>query len=224
VSEASEQLDNQLYPSPYTSALIEVIGITKLPMGLACEVGVGSGVCLLRLAQIGYDQLYGSDINTQNLTATRELFAAYAPDVSLELFQGDLWQAYEQQCFAVVIANLPHFPGEVINLERPVGWQGGPGRDVMDRFLRGLSRYLNRDGVALITHHDLVGLKHTERLLDEIGLQAEAIKRWTVYESRARMASVKPPSLIDTCPTINHVGPYSFVESKILKITHKVVA
>lgn len=225
MSDASEPLDKQLYPSLYTAALIEGIDLIELPTGPVCEVGVGSGICLLRLAQIGYDKLYGSDIEIQNLTATRKLFAAHSPDVSLELLQGDLWQAFEQhQCFAVVIANLPHFPGKVLNLDRPVGWQGGPGRELMDRFLRGLTRHLHRDGVALITHHDLVGLKHTEQLLDEIGLQVQAIKRWTVFETPARMASVNPPSLIDTCPTISRIGPYCFVESRILKITHKKVA
>uniref|UniRef100_UPI004047AF63 methyltransferase domain-containing protein n=1 Tax=Orrella sp. TaxID=1921583 RepID=UPI004047AF63 len=223
MSDVLEKWDSRMFPSLYTSALIEGIGLVDLPSGAVCEIGVGSGVCLLHLAQIGYDKLYGSDINIENLTATRELFKVYSPNVALELLQGDLWQAFEQhQRFAVVIANLPHFPGVAPNLDRPIGWQGGQGRDLMDRFLRGLTRHLNRDGVALITHHDLVGLKHTEQLLDEIGLQAEAIKRWTVFESPARMASVNPLSLIDACPTINHIGPYCFVESRVLKLTHKV--
>lgn len=212
----------QLKPSLYTASLVEVIGSMALPTGPACEIGVGSGVCLLRLAQVGYTHLSGTDINPQNLQAAGQLLAEHAPNAHVELLEGDLWQAFEQrQDFSVVVANLPHFPGELVNVERPIGWQGGDGRGLMDRFLSGLAAHLRRDGVALITHHDLVGLAHTEQLLDQFGLQACEVRRWTVYESCERMQSVNPRSLIDSCPTIQYLGPYCFIDSRVLKITHK---
>ena len=213
---------DRLAPSLYTTKLVETLGSIALPNGSVCEIGVGSGVCLLSLAQRGYDHLYGTDINAQSLDAARQLLAQYAPEVQVELLQGDLWQVFDEpQNFSVVIANLPHFPGDSIDIERPKGWQGGDGRGMMDRFLRGLATHLSPDGVALITHHDLVGLGHTEGLVNELGLQIHEVRRWTVYESRARMQSVRSQSLIDSCPTLRHLGPYCFIDSRLLKISRK---
>ncbi len=213
---------DQLAPSVYTAKLVETLGTIELPTGSACEIGVGSGVCLLSLAQRGYEHMYGTDINAQSLVAARQLLAQYAPEVHVELLQGDLWQVFgEPQGFSVVIANLPHFPGDSVVMERPTGWQGGDGRGMMDRFLRGLAKHLAPEGIALITHHDLVGLGRTEHLVNELGLQVQEVNRWTVHESRARMQSVISKSLIDNCPTLRYLGPYCFIDSRVLKISRK---
>lgn len=212
----------QLAPSLYTAKLVEILGTMDLPRGQACEIGVGSGVCLLKLAQLGYRKLCGTDTNEQNLMVARQLLAQYSPDVQVELLQGDLWQVFDSlRNFAVVVANLPHFPGEMVVSDRPLHWQGGDGRHMMDRFLEGLVTHLAPLGVAIITHHDLVDLKHTQRLARELALDIQEIDRWTVFESRARMESVKPKCLIDQCETLNQLGPYSFVDSRILAIRKK---
>lgn len=213
---------DRLGPSLYTAKLVELLGSMDLPRGQACEIGVGSGVCLLKLAQLGYRNLCGTDMNAQSLDVARQLLAQYSPEVQVELLQGDLWQVFDcPRSFAVVVANLPHFPGETVVSGRPAHWQGGNGRNMIDRFLEGLVTHLAPQGVAVITHHDLVGLEHTQRLARELALDIQEIDRWTVYESRARMESVNPKCLIDQCETLNQLGPYSFVDSRVLAIRKK---
>jgi hypothetical protein len=100
-------------------------------------------------------------------------------------------------------------------------WRGGNGRDTMDRFLSGLPAFLAPGGLALITHHDLVGLQHTEELLATVGLKATCVFRWTVHEDATRMASVTDVSLIiENCPSAYQLGLYWFMDSRILRITH----
>ena len=215
----------QLSPSLYTTALIQAVRQAPLPLGPACEVGVGSGICLLALAQRGFTRLSGCDINPICVEATRELLAKHANNALADIREGDLWAAFDSQAsFAVVLANLPHFPGTPLESDvndRLPNWRGGDGRQMMDRFLTGLPEFLAADGVALITHHDLIGLDHTERLLASLGLQCDCLWRWTVHENAARMASVKDSSLIADCPTAYQLGPYWFMDSRILRITHR---
>jgi len=225
--EAQLHSDNEsrLGPSLYTTALIQASKNEQLPNGSACEIGVGSGICLLMLAQMGFGRLSGCDTNPVCVDATRQLLGQHASNAILDIKQGDLWDAFESPTmFSVVLANLPHFPGEPITTDeetRLPNWRGGNGRQIMDRFLNGLPQFLAPDGIGLITHHDLIGLDHTEQLLEKIGLEATCVLRWTVHESAARMASVSDPSLIDRCPTAHQLGPYWFMDSRVLRITHR---
>ena len=215
----------QLGPSLYTTALIQVVGQAALPLGPACEVGVGSGVCLLALAKRGFTQLSGCDVNPVCVDATRALLGQHASNASVDIREGDLWSAFDPRAsFAVVLANLPHFPGTPLESDgnsRLPKWRGGDGRQMMDRFLTGLPAFLASEGVALITHHDLIGLNHTERLLARLGLQCDCVWRWTVHENAARMASIEDRALITDCPTAYQLGPYWFMDSRILRITHR---
>jgi release factor glutamine methyltransferase len=224
-SEVGELVDegfDHLGPSLYTTALIQAIEQERLPMGLGCEIGVGSGVCLLALARKGMCELWGCDINPLCIEATYAILRRYASDdVIVNLREGDLWASFEQpRLFSVVLANLPHFPGNLTVDTRLPNWRGGNGRDLMDRFLIDLPRFLAPDGVALITHHDLIGLEHTEDLLAERGLKSSCVLRWTVHENADRMKSVTNRPLIDNCPTAGRIGPYWFVDSRILRISH----
>lgn len=211
-----------LEPSQYTTALIQAIQEEPLPRGLACEIGAGSGVCLLALARRGYENLWGCDINPVCIRATEQMLRQHAPHATTNLREGDLWSAFETpMSFSVVLANLPHFPGDSTQDWRPSSWRGGDGRRMMDRFLSHLPVFLAPNGVALITHHDLIGLAHTEALLTDLGLKANCVSRWTVYENATRMASVTDKSLIARCPTAKKIGPYWFMDSRILRISHR---
>lgn len=209
----------QLEPSAYTAALIQAIRQQELPDGPVCEVGVGSGVCLLALAEMGYHELSGCDLNEICVNATRQMLHTHAQDVVVDIRAGNLWQAFDApKPYSVIIANLPHFPGQLAEDVRMDNWRGGDGRAIMDRFLLGLPDFLAPDGVALITHHDLVGLSNTETMLSRLGLHATCVSKWTVYESSERMSSVSNPDLIKQCKSAYQIGPYWFMESRILRI------
>lgn len=211
----------QLAPSLYTTALLQVIETCALPPGRACEVGVGSGICLGALAARGYQELWGSDISPLCLQAAREMVSTVSQTVQLQLRTGDLWKAFEgAPRFDVIVSNLPHFPGNSPQANRLPGWQGGDGRALMDRFLLGLPDFLSPEGVALITHHDLIGLEHTNALLARRGLRSTELLRWTVYESPQRMASVTDMSLVDSCASLRQLGPYCLIDSRILMLCH----
>ena len=210
-----------LAPSLYTAALLQVLHTCRLPQGRVCEIGVGSGICLGALAMRGFHDLWGSDVSPVCLQAARELLSTASQPIDLELRLGSLWDPFEGEgSFEVVLANLPHFPGNTNQTNRLPNWQGGNGRALMDQFLKGLPGFLSWQGAALITHHDLIGLAHTEKLLASLGLTCAELLRWTVYENPQRMAAVTDRSLLENCTSLRQIGPYCLIDSRILRVTH----
>lgn len=208
-------------PSQYTAMLIGVLDQSdwSIRPEQVLDMGVGSGVCLAALAARFDSMLWGVDINPLCLQVARENLVSHAQDRQIELLEGNLWEPVPRHAkFGFVTANLPHFPGKPIDDSRLEGWTGGQGRSMMDQFLKGLAFHLDDDGVALITHHDLIGLEHTQSLLSELSLSCQERLRWTVFEPEQRMASLSDAALVDRCESYRCHAGYSFVDSRILEV------
>lgn len=215
---------HDLRPSPYTTALLRVIQehcINK-DMENVLDVGVGSGVLLAALAELGAKKLWGVDISSAALNATELLLAEVAPGIPRQLLEGDMWNPIPPtQGFDLIVANLPHFPAHVEPLDRPKTWTGGDGRQIIDRFINALPKRLNPQGVAFITHHDLVGLSHTLECIESNNLNSETVSVWTVFESPERMRAVSAQTLKDGGQTLKYYGGYAFINARILSIKHR---
>ncbi len=184
------------------------------------DVGVGSGILLAYLSRLGAKHLWGVDINPEALQASKDLLQEEVPSVPQRLILGDMWQPFTfEQRFDVIAANLPHFPAKLTPLDRPSTWTGGEGRLLINRFIQGLPDRLQDNGVAFMTHHDLVGLQSTIQCIQSSGLCCETVTQWTVFESPDRMSAVSEEVLSEALESFYYVGGYAFSEARILAIT-----
>jgi methylase of polypeptide subunit release factors len=184
------------------------------------DVGVGSGILLAYLSRLGAKHVWGVDINPDALKAAEHLLREQAPSIPRTLLLGDMWQPLtHNQRFDVVVANLPHFPANVAPHDRPKTWTGGEGRLTINRFIKGLPDRLEDNGVALMTHHDLVGLQATIECAQSSGLNCETLTQWTVFESPDRMSAVSEEVLTAERESFYYVGGYAFIEARILAFT-----
>jgi methylase of polypeptide subunit release factors len=209
-------------PSLYTAALLGLIKdqCANRSMDHVLDVGVGSGILLACLSRLGAKNLWGVDINPEAIAASTSLLAEEAPHIPKQLIEGDMWSALApEQRFDVIVANLPHFPANVIQSDRPKTWAGGEGRALINRFIHALPHRLQPDGVAFITHHDLVGLRSTMDCVQSSGLKGETVSQWTVFEPPERMTSVNQQVLSEGKESLDYIGGYAFVDARILAIT-----
>jgi release factor glutamine methyltransferase len=184
------------------------------------DVGVGSGILLAYLSRLGAKHLWGVDINPEALQASKDLLQEELPSVPQRLILGDMWQPFTfEQRFDVISANLPHFPAKLNPLDRPSTWTGGEGRLLINRFIQGLPDRLQDNGVAFMTHHDLVGVQSTIECVQSSGLHCETVAQWTVFESPDRMSAVSEEVLCAGRESFYYVGGYAFSEARILAIT-----
>lgn len=189
-------------------------------MNNVLDIGVGSGIFLAYLYRMGAKHLWGVDINPDALKAAEHLLHEQALSAPRTLLLGDMWQPFTfEQRFDVIVANLPHFPANVTSHDRPSTWTGGEGRLLINRFIEGLPDRLQDSGVALMTHHDLVGLQSTLECVQAAGLHCETVTQWTVFESPDRMSAVSEEVLFAERESFYYVGGYAFVEARILAIT-----
>ena len=215
---------HDLRPSLYTTALLRAIQehCPGRKLRSVLDVGVGSGVLLAALGQLGAQELWGVDINPEALSAAEHLLSEHSTHTPRHLLKGDMWApiAPEQQ-FDVIVANLPHFPAHVESIDRPKTWTGGDGRKMINRFIEALPQKLNQDGIAFITHNDLVGLKHTTEYIDSCGLDCETVAQWTVFEPPERIGAVSAQTIAEGGESLQYFGGYAFVEARILAIKRK---
>lgn len=215
---------HDLRPSPYTTALLRVIQEHCCNRNLrsVLDVGVGSGVLLVALGQLGAQELWGVDISPDALRASEQLLSNHASDIPRYLLEGDMWTPIPfAQHFDVIVANLPHFPAHVDAIDRPKTWTGGDGRKMIDRFIEALPQKLTQDGIAFITHNDLVGLKHTTERIASCGLDCESVAQWTVFEPPERIGAVSAQTIAEGGESLQYFGGYAFVEARILAIKRK---
>lgn len=215
---------HDLRPSLYTTALLRAIQkhCPGRRLRSVLDVGVGSGVLLAALGQLGAQELWGVDINPEALSAAEHLLSEHSSHTPRHLLKGDMWAPIApEQHFDVIVANLPHFPAHVDAIDRPKTWTGGDGRKMIDRFIEALPLKLAQDGTAFITHNDLVGLKHTTEYADSCGLDCETVTQWTVFEPPERLGAVSAQTIATSSDSLQYFGGYAFVEARILAIQRK---
>ena len=219
--ESAEDYESSLKPSQYTCMLLDqaIKYFSSAGCKRVLDMGVGSGVMLAAAAQQGVADLWGIDVNPNALKAAASLLKRAAPDSHPRLLLGDLWTPLPDGLrFSLVVANLPHFPGAYHDQNRPLGWDGGEGRQTINKLITGLEGRLEEEGLALITHHDLIGFEESRALIEHCGLRCETLLQWSVFEPPERMHSVAKSTLDSAHAQIRRYGGYAFMNARILKI------
>jgi methylase of polypeptide subunit release factors len=211
-------------PSDYTGMLMHAMRLRSADYkrGSGLDMGVGSGVLLGVLGQLGVERLVGVDIDPAALEATEGLMRQMRLLDRTRLLLGSLWEPVGDQRFDVVVANLPHFAAtEPSDPDHSPYWcLGGPdGRQRLDPFLAGLGAHLKHDGAAFITHNAFVGTDRTRIMLAAQGLVSRPVLSTMVALHPAKSVLLQPDvreRFMDA--GISRVGPYEFAEVQILEI------
>src|SRR5260221_6771255 len=188
---------DQLRPSEYTAALVHVLRNRArfLQLNQVAEIGVGSGVVLAVLAELGAARLYGVDIETEAVESAAALLSDLGFEDRTNIGQGHLWEPLEDRRFDPIVANLPHFPTMAAGYsDRFPGWSHGgrDGRRLLDPFLEGLPRHLASGGRALITHNAFVDIQRSRRMLRPHRPELRTAYKTTVEFPRDKSVSLTP--------------------------------
>jgi len=211
-------------PSDYTAMLMHVVRARKgtFRLGSGLDMGVGSGVLLATLGQLGVERLTGVDIDPAAVEASRTLLRSLDLLDRAQVLEGSLWEPLADARFDIVVANLPHFAStQPSDPEHSPYWSmgGSDGRCLLDPFLAGLGAHLSDDGVALITHNSFVGLDRTTAMLAVQRLAVEPVLSTTMALPPAKIALLEPAVRRRyTGSGICQLGPYEFVDVQILEI------
>ncbi|OFX03730.1 MAG: hypothetical protein A3D94_00060 [Alphaproteobacteria bacterium RIFCSPHIGHO2_12_FULL_66_14] len=213
-----------LRPSEYTAALIQAL---RLDAGRVrgvgvLEIGCGSGVVLAALGTMGAASLCGIDIEHDAVAASTALLDDLGQGAVAELHRGDMWRPVAGRRFDLIVANLPHFPMEAVEVAgRLPTWSSGgaDGRSLLDPFLEGLRDHLAPGGRAVITHNAFDDLDRSRALLAKNALSLRIILTTLVYISPEKLARMTADVLrAEEGRTIHRHGPYTFGELHIVEI------
>jgi release factor glutamine methyltransferase len=211
-------------PSDYTGLLMHALraGAPGYRRGSGLDMGVGSGVLLAMLGELGVERLVGVDIDPFAIHAAETLLREMCLLDRTRLLQGSLWQAVGEVRFDIVVANLPHFAAiEPSDPDRSPYWSmGGPdGRCLLDPFLAELGAHLGDGGVALITHNSFVDVARTKAMLADQGLKARGVLSTTVPLHPTKIELLQQEVRAKYIGAgISRLGPYEFVDVQILEI------
>ncbi len=142
---ATTSIPSQVYaPSDDTFLMIDAVAPLSVEGKEVLDLGTGSGVlglyCALRSAHVT-----ASDIDETAIDHTAK--AARALGVDLKLVVSDLFSNLPDQ-YDLILFNPPYLPSTDIQDKTVDG--GQEGRNLIDRFLRELSRHLRKSGEALV--------------------------------------------------------------------------
>jgi release factor glutamine methyltransferase len=213
-----------LRPSEYTATLIKALQAmaSRIKGANVLEVGSGSGVVLAALGAMGAKSLCGVDIEQAAVKAGTGLMLGLGYRDVVEMHQGDMWGPVAGRRFDLIVANLPHFPMTAREVAgRLPTWSAGGsgGRQLLDRFLEGLSEHLAPGGRAVITHNGFVGLEQSRGLLKHFGLALRVLATTFVYVPDEKLdLMTEAVRCAEDGRSLHRYGPYTFGDMHIVEI------
>ena len=219
-----------LRPSEYTASLIQFLraDADRVRKAHVLEIGSGSGVVLASLGGLGAAALCGVDIEGDAVASSRLLLQGLGYGRIAEIYQGDVWQPVAGRRFDLIVANLPHFPMEPVEVAgRLPTWSAGgtDGRRLLDVFLEGLKDHLAPGGRSVITHNAFVDVERSRTVAGARGLSLSVVMTTLIHVSEEKLARLTPAVLCaEEGRSIYRYGPYAFAEMHIVEIVHSNAA
>lgn len=212
-----------LRPSEYTATLIHVLRHRSecVKDAKVLEMGCGSGVVLAALGAMGAGSLSGIDIEDEAVRSGRSLLRELGHDA--QLFHGDMWQPVAGCRFDLIVANLPHFPMEHIEVAgRLPTWSSGgsDGREFLDPFIEGLADHFTAKARAVLTHNAFVDVERSRTLAARRGLALTILASVLVHIPNEKLALMTPSVLLmEEGKSIHRYGPHVFADLHIVEIS-----
>ena len=211
-----------LRPSEYTAALVHALRAepSRVRGARVLEIGCGSGVVLAVLGGLGAVSLCGVDIEDDAVATGQALLRDLGHEA--EIHRGDMWLPVAGRRFDLIVANLPHFPMDHLEMSgRLSTWSSGgiDGRELLDAFLESLSDHLAVNGRALITHNAFVDVWRSRRILERYGLAMHIVNTVLVHIANEKIDLITPSILrAEEGRSIHRYGPHVFADMHIVEI------
>jgi release factor glutamine methyltransferase len=157
------------------------------------EIGIGSGYVSLTAARDA-KIVVGTDTNIHAVKLAK-LNAKLNNTTNVDFVLGDLFGPIGER-FDLVLINPPYLPriDEVNRKHIDSSWDGGEdGREVSDRFLKGVEKYLNESGRILMIQSSISDHKWTLRTFLEKGFQVRTISEERVFFETLYLMEAKRP-------------------------------
>jgi len=182
-------------------------------------------VVMATLLALGAQSAVGIELETLAVQATQDLLKQEGLQAKASLLQGDMWAACGDDCFDLVVTNLPQFAAEHIEGDgRLPSWSAGgiDGRRSVDPFLKGLGRHLAPGGLAVMTHNVFLDFGKTQAMADALGLQARVAYSASAPLPAHKLACLSPHVLARFAGEgVHRMGDYWFVDFDLVEISWK---
>ncbi len=177
-------------PSDDSYMLADVVNSMELSGKSFLEIGCGSGIVSITAAVRGAD-VTAVDINPVAVECTRR--NAEKSGVKVRTIVSDLFENVKGR-YDVIAFNPPYLPGTKEDPDYDPAWSGGEdGREVIDRFLAEVDKYLKPCGTILIVQSSLSDPAKTTRMLEKMGYTVEiAAQEKFFLETLYVFRAVKP--------------------------------
>ena len=156
--------------SPVRGEYLELAKQTKLPLkhNLAFDIGTGTGVLSVLLAQRGFSRIIATDIDPRAIACAEENVHALKLQKTIEVIQTNIFPPGRAD---LVVCNPPWLPARpTSNIEHAIY---DPDSQFLKEFLTQLTLHLEPQGLAWLILSDLaehLGLRTREELLDWIDI------------------------------------------------------
>ena len=153
-----------LVPRPETetlvSAALELIPDPEAAVRVL-ELGTGSGAVALAIAkERPASVITATDISAPALKIAQENAERHGMAERIQLLEGDLWAPLGESRFDLIVSNPPYvaeseradLAPELDHEPEPALFAGADGRDVLERLVDGVSRWLAPGGVVALEH------------------------------------------------------------------------
>lgn len=167
-------LPDVLNPVVFRSGILLAEVLAKLPRPAphgasaprALDMGTGSGIGALALARAGF-RVLAVDVNPEAVRCARINALLNRLDGSVDVREGNLFEALGEERFDVIAFNPPFFEGTPSDLH-DLAWRGD---GVFERFAAELPRHLAPGGLALVLLSDHAAEKDQCAALAAAGLE-----------------------------------------------------
>ncbi len=156
--------------SPVRGEYLELAKQTKLPLkhNLAFDIGTGTGVLSVLLAQRGFSRIIATDIDPRAIACAEENVHALKLQKTIEVIQTNIFPPGRAD---LVVCNPPWLPARpTSNIEHAIY---DPDSQFLKEFLTQLTLHLEPQGLAWLILSDLaehLGLRTREELLEWIDI------------------------------------------------------
>ncbi|MGD8505056.1 MAG: class I SAM-dependent methyltransferase [Candidatus Bathyarchaeota archaeon] len=142
------------------------------------DMGTGCGILGILVANRA-KKVTAVDSNPHAVRYAKLNAKANKIEDKVDIRRGDLFQPVKQdELFTLILFNAPYLPLSPSEEKTWIGraWAGGPkGRQLIDRFIADVSRYLSENGRILLIQSSLSDVDETLNRFREIGLEAKIL-------------------------------------------------